>query len=110
MLKFENWNIILQILTPILAPTQGGKCHIIICIQSHLTTPMSLGSRRALTFVVQTHSHKLGVEVASWNNNANMKICKGCNENLVEDAMQCKHKTHGMLNCTNKHGFRPTPN
>ena len=35
-------------------------------IQSHLTAPVSLGSQRALT-ILRTHSHKSGVEVASWH-------------------------------------------
>ena len=60
-------------------PRQGKNAR---CIQSHLITPMSLGSQRALT-LHQTHSHELCLEVASWHHHANMKIC---NEKLVKDA------------------------
>ena len=53
-------------------------------VQSHLTIPMSLGSQSALA-ILRTHSHKLGVEVGSCHHHLIMKICKGCNENRVED-------------------------
>ena len=52
-------------------------------MQSHLITPMTLGSRRAFTFL-QARSHKFGIDVASRHHHANIKICKLCHENLVE--------------------------
>ena len=60
------------------------KVNVSKCLQLQLTTPMSLGSHRTLT-LLQTWSHKLSVEIASWNHHPNMKIYKVWNENLVED-------------------------
>ena len=45
-------------------------------------------------FYLRTCSHKLGVDVASWYHHPSMKICKVCNENLVED--EC----HLILTCS----------
>ena len=50
-------------------------------IQSHLITPLTLGYERALT-LLRTSSCKLGVQVRSWHQHANMKVW---NENLMED-------------------------
>ena len=61
-----------------------NKVKIPECIQPHVAAAMSLGSRRALT-LLQTHSLKLGVEVASWNHHTSMKLCNVWNEKLVED-------------------------
>ena len=58
MLKCQNWNTTLQILTPNVGP--NTREIIVECIQLHLTTLMTLGFRRALT-LLGTHSHKLGV-------------------------------------------------
>ena len=54
-------------------------------IQPYLITSMSSNSRRGLT-LLRTRSHKLGIEVASWHQNASsLKTCKICNEGPVED-------------------------
>ena len=73
-----------------LAPIQGKNART-YPVASHY--PMSLGSRRGLR-LLQTRSQKLGIEVASWHHHPNMKICKVCNENLVED------EYHLLLACS----------
>ena len=46
------------------------------CIQPYLITNISINSHRALT-LIHTRSHKLGIEVALWNQNQlHMKACK----------------------------------
>ena len=46
---------------------------------------MSIDSRRTLTSL-HTRSHTLGIEVALWTQNQpNIKTCKACQEELVED-------------------------
>ena len=61
-------------------PRYKGKCQNLY----NLTTPIILGSRRAIT-LLRTRSQKLGVEVASWNHHTSMKLCNVWNEKLVED-------------------------
>ena len=56
--------------------------------------PMKLGSRRAFTLFGTHTVNKLGVDIASWHRRPSMKICKVCNENLVED------EYHLLLTCS----------
>ena len=54
-------------------------------IQPYLIINMSTNARRALT-LLRTRSQKLGIEVASWYQNAtNLKAYILCNEGTVED-------------------------
>ena len=55
--------------------------------------PISLASQRVL-MLLWTCLSKLGVDVASWHQCTNMKICHVCNENLVED------EYHLLITCS----------
>ena len=69
-------------------------------IQHYLITNMSSNARRALTLPC-TRSHKLGIKVAAWYQNvANLKACKVCNEGMVTD--EC----HLLFTCSTYSAIR----
>ena len=82
MRKCQNWNITLHVLTPNVGPCTRKKCQNES--NSISLPPWALNLRDPYHFFELVHT-KLGIEVASWHYHQNMKICKVCNENLVED-------------------------